>query len=51
MKVFIVIAIVAALIVGLLFTLRTSRNTGTPSAEVLERAKERERAQEAKDKD
>jgi Protein of unknown function (DUF2897) len=51
MKAIIVIAIVAAFIVGLLLTLRNSRNTGTPSADVLERAKERERAQSAKDKD
>jgi hypothetical protein len=49
MKVFFVIAIVLALIVGLILTLRSSRNTGTPSPDVLERAKERERAQQAKD--
>lgn len=51
MKTFIIIAAVVALIGGLLLTLRTTRNAGTPSREVLERAQERARAQAAKDKD
>jgi hypothetical protein len=50
MKTILIIAIVVACVVGLLFTLRTSRNVGTPSAAVVERAKQRERDQEAKDK-
>jgi hypothetical protein len=51
MKGFIIIAIVVAAIVGLLLTLRTSRNAGTPSREVLDRAQERARAQAANEKD
>lgn len=51
MKALIVIALVAVFIVGLLFTLRSSRNAGTPSAEVLDRAKERSREQAEADKD
>jgi Ca2+/H+ antiporter len=51
MKAFIIIVLVAAFIVGLLFTLRSSRNAGTPSPEVLKRAKERSREQAAADKD
>ena len=35
MKGFIIIAVVVAIIGGLLLTLRTSRNAGTPSREVL----------------
>jgi hypothetical protein len=51
MKGFIIIAVVVAAIVGLLFTLRSSRNAGTPSRDVLDRAKERARSQAAEDKD
>ena len=51
MKAFIIIAVVVVVIVGLLLTLRSSRNAGTPSAEVLERAKERSRSQAHDDKD
>lgn len=51
MKGFIIIAVVVAAIVGLLFTLRSSRNVGTPSREVLERAEERARSQAAQEKD
>ena len=40
MKGFIIIAVVVAAIVGLLFTLRSSRNIGTPSRDVLERAQQ-----------
>jgi hypothetical protein len=51
MKGFIIIGLVVAAIVGLLLTLRSSRNAGTPSRDVLERAQERARAQAAEEKD
>ena len=51
MKGFIIITVVVAIIVGLLLTLRTTRNAGTPSREVLDRAQERVRAQAANEKD
>ena len=51
MKVFIIIVVVVVIMIGLLFTLRSSRNAGTPSPEVLERAKQRSREQAAGDKD
>ncbi len=44
----IVIAVVAALIGGLL-TLRSTRSAGMPGKDVLDRAREREREQAAKD--
>ena len=50
MKGFIIIAVVVAAIVGLLFTLRSSRNIGTPSRDVLDRAQERARSQAAEEK-
>lgn len=49
MKVVLIVAAVAVLIVGVLLTLRTSRNAGMPSADVLRRAAERERARAADD--
>jgi hypothetical protein len=49
MKGFIIIAVVVAAIVGLLLTLRSSRNIGTPSRDVLDRAQERARSQAAED--
>jgi hypothetical protein len=51
MKGFIIIAVVVAVIVGLLLTLRSTRNAGTPSREVLDRAQKRAEAQAANDKD
>ncbi len=51
MKGLIIVAVVVVVIVGLLLTLRTTRNVGTPSREVLDRAEERARSQAAKDKD
>jgi hypothetical protein len=51
MKAVLILVLVIGGIVGILFTLRSSRNVGTPSAQVLDRAKEREREQAAKDKD
>jgi hypothetical protein len=49
MKGFIIIAVVVAAIVGLLLTLRSSRNVGTPTREVLDRAQERARSQAAEE--
>lgn len=51
MKGLIIVAVVVAVIGGLLLTLRTSRNAGTPSREVLDRAEERARKQAAEEKD
>jgi hypothetical protein len=45
----IVIVIVAAVLVGGMLVLRSSRNTGMPSEEVLKRAADRARRQAAKD--
>jgi hypothetical protein len=50
-KAFLIIALVVGGIVGLLFTLRSSRNVGTPPADVLERAQRRAREQAAAEKD
>jgi len=44
-KAFLIIVLVVGSIVGLLLTLRTSRNVGMPSAEVMERAEKRAREQ------
>lgn len=49
MKAFIIIVLVVAALVGLLLTLRSSRNSGMPGQDVLNRAKERGREQDAKD--
>jgi hypothetical protein len=51
MKGLIIIAVVVAAIIGLLLTLRSSRNIGTPPRDVLERAQERARSQAAEEKD
>jgi len=51
MKVFILLIIVAVVIVGLLLTLRTSRNAGMPGEDVIKRAQDRTRAQDAAEKD
>jgi hypothetical protein len=50
-KIIIVLLIVAAFLVGLLLTLRTARNTGMPSEDVIKRAQERTREQDQADKD
>jgi FtsZ-interacting cell division protein ZipA len=50
MKAILIIVVVVAVLVGGLLTLRSSRNTGMPQQDVLERAKQREREQAAKDK-
>ena len=51
MKIDIVFLIVVAVVAGLLLTLRTSRNTGMPSEDVIKRAQERTRAEDQADKD
>jgi hypothetical protein len=50
-KVFIIVVVVVAALVGLLFTLRSTRNAGMPSRDVLERAQERAQSQAAQEKD
>jgi flagellar basal body-associated protein FliL len=50
-KIIIVFLIVLAVVAGLLLTLRTSRNTGMPSEDVIKRAQERTRAEDQADKD
>jgi hypothetical protein len=51
MKALLIIVLVVGGIVGLLLTLRTSRNTGMPDPEVMKRAQQRARDQAAADKD
>ena len=51
MKALVAIIVVLAVLIGGLFTLRSTRSAGMPSQDVLDRAKERERQQAAKDKD
>jgi hypothetical protein len=51
MKFIIVLIIVAVVLVGLLLTLRTSRNAGMPGEDVIKRAQERSRAQNSNDDD
>jgi hypothetical protein len=46
----IIVVLVVGGLVGLLLTLRTRRNAGTPSADVLARAQERAREQAAAEK-
>jgi hypothetical protein len=50
-KVVVLIAVLVALIVGTMMTLRTSARTGMPSRDVLERAKRRARELESDEKD
>jgi len=45
-----IVLLVVGGLAGLLLTLRTRRNAGTPSAEVLARAQERARQQAAAEK-
>ena len=49
MKAIIVILLVVGVLVGGILTLRSTRNVGMPGKDVLDRAKERARAQAAKD--
>jgi hypothetical protein len=48
-KTVIIIMVVAAVLIGGMLALRSSRNTGMPSEDVLKRAAERARRQAAKD--
>jgi hypothetical protein len=50
MKALLIVVLVIAGLAGLLLTLRTRRNAGTPSADVLARAQERAREQAAAEK-
>jgi Protein of unknown function (DUF2897) len=51
MKALLIVALVVAVLVGGLLTLRSSRRLGMPSDDVLKRAADRAREQAAKDKD
>jgi hypothetical protein len=51
LKAAIIILVVLGVIVGGLLTLRSTRNAGMPSQDVLDRAKQRSRDQTAKDED
>jgi len=46
-----IFVLVIGAIVGLLLTLRTSRNAGMPGPEVMDRARKRAREQAASEKD
>lgn len=46
MKGLLIVALVVAALLGLLLTLRSSRNAGMPGRDVLERAQKRAREQE-----
>jgi hypothetical protein len=48
-RAFFIIAVVVAILVGGILTLRSSRNAGMPQQDVLDRAKQRGREQDAKD--
>jgi Protein of unknown function (DUF2897) len=50
MRALVIIIVVVAALIGGLLTLRSSRNTGMPEQDVLDRARQREREQDAKDK-
>jgi len=49
LKAIAIILFVVCVLVGGILTLRSTRNTGMPSKDVLDRAKQRDRAQAAKD--
>jgi hypothetical protein len=48
-KAIIIIVVVVAVLLGGMFVLRSSRNTGMPDKDVLKRAADRARQQAAKD--
>jgi hypothetical protein len=48
-KTVIIVIVVAAVLIGGMLALRSSRNTGMPSEDVLKRSAERARQQAAKD--
>ena len=49
MKAIVIVIIVVGALVGGILTLRSTRGAGMPGKDVLDRAKERARAQSAKD--
>ena len=49
MKAIVIILLVVGVLVGGILTLRSTRNAAMPGKDVLDRAKERARAQAAKD--
>jgi hypothetical protein len=49
LKAIIIILLVVGALLGGILTLRSTRNSGMPGKDVLDRAKERARAQAAKD--
>ena len=49
MKALVIIVIVVAALIGGLLTLRSTRGAGMPDKDVMNRAKQREREQSAKD--
>lgn len=51
MRGILIVVLVIGAIVGLLLTLRTSRNAGMPGPEVMDRAKKRAREQAAAERD
>lgn len=51
MRGLVIIALVVAALIGGVLTLLSTRNSGMPSRDVIERAKRRERDQSAKDDD
>ena len=51
MKALIIIIVVLAVLIGGIFTLRSTRSAGMPNQDVLDRAKQRERQQAAKDEE
>ena len=51
MRAIIVVALVIVVLIGLLFTLRATRNSGMPGRDVLERAARRAREQARRDQE
>jgi hypothetical protein len=49
MKALLIILLVVGALIGGILTLRSTRNTGTPGRDVLDRAKQRAREQAARD--
>ena len=49
MKGLVIIILVVAALIGLIMTLRSTRSAGMPKQDVLDRAKQREREQAARD--
>jgi hypothetical protein len=50
-KALLIIVLVVAALIGGLLTLRSTRSLGLPDKDVMDRARERERAQAAKDEE